>query len=132
MANIGSWGTTVVFSTSDSRILTFKDFTRKVSSTWATHSRIGKKDQTEFLRPDLQKVTFIIELNALYGVRPRTIIDTIAKAVETGTVNTLVIGGKKVGSNQWKITDTSETWDVILDQGSLVEAKISVTMEEYL
>lgn len=132
MATIGSWGTTVVFSTSDSKILTFKDFTRTVSSTWATHSRIGKKDQTEFLRPALQKITFTMELNALYGVRPRTIIDTLAKAVETGMVNTFVIGGKKVGTNQWKITDTSEAWDVVLDQGSLVKAKINVTMEEYL
>lgn len=132
MATIGSWGTVVVFSTSESKILTFDSFTRTVSSTWATHSRIGKKDQTEFLRPGLQKVTFTMELNALYGVRPRTILDTLAKAVEAGTVNTLVIGGKKVGANKWKITDTSEAWDIILNEGSLVKAKVNVTMEEYL
>lgn len=132
MATIGSWGTSVVFSVSDSKILTFSDFTRTVSSKWATHSRIGKKDQTEFLRAELQKITFAMKLNVLYGVRPRTILETLEKAVENGTVNPMVIGGKRLGANQWKITETSEAWDVVFNQGELVEATVNVTMEEYL
>lgn len=132
MATIGSWGSTLVFSTSDSRILTFSNFSRTVSSVWTSHSRIGKKDRTEFIRPDLQKVTFTMDLDATLGVSPRTMLDNLAAAVENGTVNTLVIGGKRVGSNPWKITSVSETWDYILQQGQLVRAKVNVTMEEYL
>lgn len=132
MGNIGSWGNDIVFATSDTRILTFNSFTRKVSATWASHSRVGKKDQTEFVRPDLQKITFTMELMATLGVVPRAMLEKLEEAVENGTVNTLVLGGKKVGKNKWKITETSEAWDVILAQGQLVQAKVNVTMEEYL
>ena len=132
MATIGAWGKTLVFETSDARILTFSKLTRSVGSEWATHSRIGKKDQTEFIRPSIQKITFTITLNAMHGVRPRTMLDAIAKAIETGEVNTFVIGGKKVGTDRWKIKSVSESWDTILNGGEIVKAKVNVTMEEYL
>ena len=132
MATIGSWGTGLVFSTSDSRILTFNNISRSVSSTWTNHSRIGKKDRTEFIRPALQQITFTVTLDATLGVRPRTMLDYLANAVESGTVNPLVIGGKRVGSNRWKIKTASEAWDVFLQQGQLVKAKVNLTMEEYL
>jgi hypothetical protein len=132
MATIGSWGTNLIFSTSDSRILTFSNFKRTVSSTWVTHSRIGKKDRSEFARASLQKVTFTMVLDATLGVKPRTMLETLESAVENGLVYPLVIGGKKVGQNKWKINSTSEAWDVLLAQGQLVRAKVDVTMEEYL
>jgi hypothetical protein len=132
MGAIGSWGTEIVFSTSDSRILTFSDFKRKVSATWATHSRVGKKDRSEFVRADLQSVTFTIILDATHGVKPRATLEALEAAVESGKVYPLVIGGKKVGSNSWKLKSTSEAWNVVLTGGELVQAKVDVTMEEYL
>lgn len=132
MAVVGSWGNTIIFRTSDSRILTFSNFSRTVSSSWANHSRIGRKDKSEFVRPDLQKITFTIVLDATLGVKPRETLEMIAGAVERGTVNTLVIGGKKIGSSRWAIKSTSEAWDYILQEGQLVHAKVSLTMEEYL
>ena len=132
MAVIGSWGNAIIFRTSDSRILTFSNFSRTVSSSWANHSRIGRKDKSEFVRPDLQKITFTIVLDATLGVKPRETLEMITGAVEKGTVNTLVIGGKKIGSSRWAIKSTSEAWDYILQEGQLVHAKVSLTMEEYL
>ncbi len=131
MATVGSWGSTIVFSTSDYRILTFKDFSRTTSGEWATHSRIGGKDRVEFVKPGLQKVSFKIELNAMHGVKPRTVLDRLANAVERGEVNPLVIGGKRVGRYRWRITGTSETWDTVYYRGELVQASVTVTMEEY-
>lgn len=132
MALIGFWGTTLVFSTSDTKILTFNDFSRTVSATWANHSRVGKKDRTEFVRPDLQSVTFTMEFDATLGVKPRAMLDLLAKAVESGEVNTLVVGGKRIGANRFKIKKVSEAWGYLLQQGQLVRAKVNVTMEEYL
>ena len=132
MATIGTWGRTLVFSTNDSRILTFEKFSRTVSASWATHSRIGKKDRSEFIQPDLQGVTFTIELDATLGVRPRAMLDVLASAVESGEVEPLIIGGRRVGSSRFKIKKTSEAWDYVLQQGQLVRAKVNVTMEEYL
>jgi phage protein U len=132
MATIGSWGKNLVFSTSDSKILTFEKMSRTVSATWVNHSRSGKKDRSEFIRPDLQSVSFTIMLDATLGVRPRTMLNTLAKAVESGEINTLVIGGRKVGSNKFKIKQASEAWDCVLTKGELAQAKVTLTMEEYL
>ena len=129
---VGNWGKDIVFSVSDRKVQTFKDMTRTVGSQWATHSRIGRKDQAEYLRPTLQKITFTMELNALYGVNPRTMLNKLANLVERGTVNTLVIGGKRVGSYRWRITDISEEWETIYNGGELARAKVNVTMQEYL
>lgn len=129
---IGSWGTALVFSVSDETVKTFSNLKRTISSSWATHSRIGKKDQVEFLRPGLQKITFNMELNAMLGVRPRAMLELLERCVEKGTVNTFVVGGKRVGSHRWRITSTSEEWDILLNKGELVRASVSVTMEEYL
>lgn len=129
---IGNWGTSIVFSVSDRKIQTFENMTRTVGSQWATHSRIGKKDQVEYLRPSLQKITFTMELNSEYGVKPRAMLDTLSALAEKGTVNTLVIGGKRVGKHKWRITDISEEWETIYNRGELARAKVSVTMQEYL
>ena len=83
---IGSWGPGLVFSVSDKKVLTFNDMSRTVASEWATHSRIGLKDQVEYLRPALQKLTFTMELNALLGVRPRAMLDRLCEYAETGRV----------------------------------------------
>ena len=129
---VGNWGKDIVFSVSDRKVQTFKDMTRTVGSQWATHSRIGRKDQAEYLRPTLQKITFTMELNALYGVNPRTMLNKLANLAERGTVNTLVIGGKRVGSYRWRITDISEEWETIYNGGEWARAKVNVTMQEYL
>ena len=129
---IGSWGRDIVFSVSDARVFTFRDFKRTNGSEWAMHKRFGAKDQPEWIKPSLAKVTFTMQLDANYGVRPRTILDELALACEKGTVNILVIGGKRVGYDRWRITNTSEAWEIIYQGGALARAKVDVTMEEYL
>ena len=48
---IGSWGTQIIFSTNDRRVLTFQDLNQNVGSEWATHSRIGLKDRWSTCAP---------------------------------------------------------------------------------
>lgn len=132
MAKIGNFGKLIVFETSDKRILNFNSFQRTISGNWAIHERIGKKPQSEFLNPNLQSVTFTIILDAMHGVRPRRMIDTITNAVETGIVEDVIVGGQKIGKNKWKITQMGETWDVVLDGGELLRATLNLTLEEYL
>lgn len=129
---IGNWGADIVFRVSDRQVFTFNSLNRTVGSEWVTHSRIGQKDQVEYLRPTLQKMTFTITLDATLGVRPRATIDKMADYAERGTVRAMVIGGKRLGRHKWRITDVSEAWDTILNKGELVRATLSVTMQEYL
>lgn len=132
MARIGNFGKLIIFETSDKRVLNFNSFQKTVSGNWATHDRIGKKPQSEFLNANLQQITFTITLNAQHGVRPRQTMDSIEKAVETGQVESLVIGAAKVGKYRWKITQMTEAWDVVMDRGEIQKATLNLTLEEYL
>lgn len=129
---IGSWGPEIVFSVSDGDTLTFRNFKQTLSGVWASHSRMGKKDQAEFVRPGLRNVTMDIQLLATLGVKPRKMIDKLEAAVTKGQVNRLVIGGRALGKNQFRVTSVSEAWGYILNEGELVAATVTVTFEEYL
>jgi len=129
---IGNWGTAIFFSTSDQKVLTFNNMSRTVGSSWAVHSRIGEKDQVEFLRPNLQKLTFDIALDFNYGVNPRTIIERMERAAELGEIHPFIVGGKPVGRLDWRLTNVGEAWETIYNNGALTNAKLSITMEEYL
>lgn len=129
---IGHIGKTVVFETSDARILNFKKMQRTVKGRWASHSRVGKKPRKQFLGPDADQIKFTITLNAEHGVRPRKTVENIEKLIQTGKPQTVVIGSRKVGTNKYVITDMSESWETILNQGEVVKISCDITLEEYL
>ena len=129
---IGNFGKKLVFVTSDKKILTFNDFTQKVSGSWTEHKRIGKKPKKEFTGANARSISFKIVLDATLGVKPKEMLATLEKMVENGTVEYLVIGGKAIGKNRFVITEISETWDIIYNGGELARATVSITMEEYL
>lgn len=129
---IGHIGKTVVFETSDRKILNFTKMQRTVKGRWASHSRIGKKPKKQFLGPDADQLTFSITLNAEHGVRPRKTIENIEKLIRTGKPQTVVIGSQKVGSNKYAITEISESWETILNKGEVVKITCDITLEEYL
>ena len=129
---IGHIGKTVVFETSDAKILNFKKMQRTVKGRWASHSRVGKKQKKQFLGPDADQLTFTITLNAEHGVKPRKTVENIEKLIRTGKPQTVVIGSKKVGSNKYAITEISESWETILNRGEVVKITCDITLEEYL
>lgn len=132
MGQIGNWGNYIAFETSDSHILTFSKMQRKISSEWSAHKTIGQKAKSEFNGPGLQSVTFTVILDATLGVRPRTVMERIITAVESGQADYLVIGGRMVGRYPWKCTSASESWDVVYSGGEVARMTVSLTMEEYL
>ena len=129
---IANWGTAIIFSVSEDLVFTFRNMNRTVGSAWATHSRIGLKDQVEYLRPNLQKVTFEIALDANYGVDPRAIIERLELAAELGEIHYFIVGGKPVGRLPWRLTSVSEAWEKIYNNGALTNAKLNISLEEYL
>lgn len=131
MARIGNLGKLIVFEVSSQKVLTFHNMTQTVKGRWASHAVIGGKPISEFLGPDLRSVSIPIYLSAVHGVRPRSTLEKIEKAVEKGTPYPLVIGGKKVGKNKWKITQVSETWGEVIRDGRLVSANVTISLEEY-
>lgn len=129
---IGNLGKLITFSVSGDKVLTFDNMSQTVKGRWTAHSLIGKKPRSEFLGADRRQITFEIMLDATMGVNPRKIIKKIEKAVEKGRPYTLVIGGEKIGRNQWAVESVSEAWDKVILDGVLVSAKLNLTLLEYL
>lgn len=132
MAQIGNLGKLIVFEVSSDKVLTFKNMTQSVKGRWTTHAVIGNKPVSEFLGAGQRTISLPIFLSVNHGVRPRSTIEKIEKAVENGTPYSFVIGGNKVGANQWVITEMSETWDEIIKDGRLASANLTLTLTEYV
>lgn len=132
MAQIGNLGKLIVFEVSSKKVLTFHGMTQTVSGRWTAHNVIGGKPKSEFLGPGQRGITLTISLSVNHGVKPRSTIERIEKAVETGEHFPLVIGGKKVGDHEWSIANMSETWGTIIKDGCLVSASLSITLSEYV
>lgn len=132
MAQIGNLGQLIVFEVSSDKVLTFQTLTQTVTGRWTAHNIIGSKPISEFLGPGQRGATLPIFLSLNHGIRPRDTIEKIENAVESGQPLTLVIGGKKVGNYQWVISEMSETWGVIIVDGRLASANISLTLMEYI
>ena len=128
---IGTLGTDLVFETSDNYVLTFAGMTRDVSGRWATHETPGIKPRAEFLGPGLQTVSLPITLSSNLGIKPRQMLERVEQMVETGDTEYLILGYRPVGKNRFRVTASSETWDVIYNRGELARAKLTLTLEEY-
>ena len=128
---VGALGS-LIFEVSDSRILTFSDLEREISGRWTEHAVIGGKPRPEFLGPGLQGIHLQITLSANLGVRPRNMLDLIARMVETGTAEYFVVGSRPVGQNPFRLTGSSEAWDKIYSGGELAKATVTITLEEYV
>jgi hypothetical protein len=128
---VGSWGKKVVFEVSKKKIFSPNTLEQSVSSRWTDHELIGKKPKAEFLGPSMRTVTMEITLDANLGIKPKSILSILSKAIDTGQVNPLVIGGTKIGSYKWAIESMTETWEVVYSKGQLARAKVSLSLREY-
>lgn len=126
----GAFGKTIVFEVNDRKILAPQDVKREISGRWKTHEIVSKRPKMEFLGPDLAETKMKIVLSAEHGVSPRKTLENIEKAVNEGTTDWLVIGGKILGSQKVAITSCSEAWDTIYNQGELVKATVEITLKE--
>lgn len=131
MGKIGNLGKLIVFEVSAEKVLTFDGLTQSVRGRWAVQNPILGKPYSEFLGPDQRTISLSIYLSAMHGIKPRKTMERIEKAIEKGTPYKLVVGGKKVGSNQWVITDMSESWGAIIEGGKLVSASLALNLAEY-
>lgn len=129
---IGCIGKTVIFETSDARILNFTKLNKTVKGRWGKHARIGKKPKKQFLGPDDESLTFTIVLNAEHGVKPRNTVDNIEKLVRKGTPQKVVIGNKALSSNKFYISEISESYETVLNRGEVVKITCDLTLEEYV
>ena len=128
---IGAFGTSVIFEVSEDRVLAFKKLTQDVKGRWASHETLGAKPKKEFLGADARESALEIYLSASLGIRPRTTLQELEKMVESGATEYLIIGDMPLSESKYAITAVSEAWDKVYNDGSLVKATVSITLEEY-
>ncbi len=128
---IGAFGD-ITFESNDQRILTFTGFQRDSSSRFATHEVIQKKPVTEFLGPDLDTISFTIQLSGAFGVKPREEMEKWLRKNREGHAETLVIGNKGLGYDKWIVTSVSQMWDVIFNKGEVYSGRVDIEIQEYV
>lgn len=92
---------------------------------------LGGKARPEYLSPKLKEYTFDILLDASLGVNPRRMLSRLTEMSESGEVHYLVIGFAPVARNKFRVTDVSDSWDVVIKHGLLTQCKVSLTIKEY-
>lgn len=128
---IGNWGSGLKFQTSDDRVLTFNRMSRSLSVNTNKHKVLGgQKPRLEFVGPDLETVTFTMELNALLCRRPKKVEETLCQRAKNGNYYPLVIGGRVILKNAI-ITKISSAYEIVMKKGEIFSMKIDVTMTEY-
>jgi hypothetical protein len=128
---IGYFGP-ILFETSDKKILNFNGLTHNASANYEKHEVIGKKPRSEFNNPELETISFTINLNGNHGVKPRKEIERWLNIVNNGEAYSLVVGSKVIGDDLWVCTSISSAWGTVFNQGELFSAKIDVSLEEYI
>lgn len=128
---IGSFGS-IVFQTSDRKIVTPRGMQQTAGSSWALHDIFGGKQKAEYTGQVLRTISFEIILSAELGVRPRKTLEQLERMAEGREAFPLVVGGRPVGENPWRLVSLSETWDTVLNRGELISAKASLNLEEYV
>ena len=129
MAEIGTLGD-IVFKVSANKVRTFDDLKIDSKTNYAKHTRHLKKPLLEFQYNDADTASLTIYLSAFLGVNPKKMQKKIDKYRKKGKILTLVIGGKKYGS-QWVITGHTKDYEKFDNQGNLLIAKSTLSLEQY-
>lgn len=124
--------TDIPFVVSSLYTCTFDDYGRSSGGRWAQHDIIGAKPVLEFIGPDVEKISFTMQLRADQGISPEKMLKKLRKLRDEAKYFPLVIGGKLVGNNMWVLESIDESvsfWGMF---GNMLSAKVNVTLKEYV
>lgn len=119
----------IAFSTK--KLFTPDEISRSTSPRWTTHEILNKQPKSQFLGPGLDTLSFIIRLDARFGVDPRKEGDRMIQIARKGLPVTFALGGKKMGTYRWKIMTVDETYRHIDVKGVIRYIEMNISLEEY-
>lgn len=128
---VGSLGN-IPFIVARGYVRTFKDYGREGAGRWAKHELIGQKPVLEFLGPDIEKISFKMQLRADFGMNPENEAARLRKMRDSGETAVLMLAGSPVGDNKWTVESLGETvtfWDAF---GNAQSVTVDVTLTEYV
>ena len=120
---IGSYAG-ISFTVSEDKVQTFQEMSRETAARWNTHEVIGAKPKQEFLGPDLDSMTFTMQLSAWRGVSPLQLAERLRQFCSKGEYDNLIVGGRNFG--KYLIESVSETYHTVTNRGEVVQASVDV------
>ncbi|MCM3632927.1 phage tail protein [Paenibacillus camelliae] len=127
---IGSFGS-LVFLANPNTLRTFDNFQRDTSARWAEHEIHLKRPKSEYLGPANDTVSFAMQFDIRYGIKPRNEMERLTVLCRDGTPHRLVIGGVPLGAKQWYIESVGQTWKRFDSKGNVIYGEATVTLKEY-
>ena len=121
----------IVFSVSASHVLTPKDFSRESSARWSEHSLLLRKPVSQFGGAGLEKISFTVLLHMNLGVDPLKQLELLRKMRDTGAVFPLVIGGKPLTQNLWRLDSVKEGNFFFMGDGKIQCCEAALELTEY-
>ena len=121
----------IVFSVSVWRMITPTNYERESTARWAEHDLLLRKPVSQFGGPGLEKLSFSIILDADHGVSPALQLKKLRKMRDTGAVFPLVIGGRPVTQNYWRLDSVKEGNCYWTSEGQLQQCIAQLSLTEY-
>lgn len=131
MAVIGAYGG-VPFVVASDAVRTIEDAEWSGKARWAVHDRHIGHALTEFTGLEPDGFSFEMQLSAYLGINPMQSIVLMWKYLREGIPQPLVLGEKAYGKYMWSLTDMKIRLQNYDNNGNLIRATVSVTLQEYL
>ena len=111
-------------------MLTFQDMQHSADVQVREHSVIVGKPKLQFVAPNLEEVSFTMEINALHYKKPASVMRLLLDAMQSGVYAPLVIGGRVV-LQKAMLTKVGTDFETVLSKGKIFSIKVDVSMKEY-
>ena len=121
----------IVFVVSENYMITPTNYGRESSARWAEHNLLLRKPVSQFGGPGLEKLSFDIILDSDHGIGPEQQLKKLRKMRDTGAVFPLVIGGRPVTQNYWRLDSLKEENCYWTPTGQLQQCIVSLQLTEY-
>lgn len=135
MASVGHFGDVQFYvSVKEGKLdaLSFSDATWNSSANYEEHKRNGKKPVVEYIGNNLDEFNMNIYISAYLLQSPMMVVKELRKYCLSAKAYPLVLGGSRIGSNKFVITNLSNDLKVFTKNGKPLMVSASVTFKEYL
>jgi phage protein U len=125
-------GDVILFEVSDQRVLTLFDFQRSNSVRFAKNDVLLRKPVSQYVGPELDKITMKIILKAQLVVNPKKEMDKLITVQREGRLVSIILGKTPFGVYRWRIAELGIPFEVIDNTGFCVSSTVDVSCEEYV
>lgn len=122
----------IIFEVSDDYALTLTNFVRNNSVRFAKNDVLLRKPVSQYIGPDLDKISFKIILKSYLGVNPKSEFDKLIYLQREGALVSILIGRSVFGVYRWRIDSLGIPYDIIDNKGVCISSTVDISFEEYV